>query len=199
MSDNTKKDIASFITFALASANKTVTVHQHFDEKGNAVQSKTKVDLGTASQLMDHEIAEIDTLMKKYETVKELMPQGKYLDKLDLAEFKGQKIDTGLEHSNTKIRDIRISESQVKLAKEIAKRVQEIYELHSAGKKKPAQEKYDEYRKFLTKQRKALYGDFETIGEIGEIMGMPGTGSNTSPQLGILPLVVFVGVEIWVG
>lgn len=198
MKDSTSKEIGSYVTLAL-STRKPISITNFVDSNGKPKTGKVELDLDDNVKLSSRELSHIKELLRKYNKVKKILPTGKNIDNLKFPGSNGERIETGIKHSKSEHRVIKVSDRQFDLAKEFANRVSEIDLLHNKGDDKGALKKYEELEAFSAKTRDVLFGDFQTLGEIDEVLGMPGTGSNSGPQAGFVPVLVFVGIEIWVG
>ena len=180
-------DIRSFVSYALA-IGPTATIHNHKTNELIEFKFDERRTLG------DLELASLERLVEKYGKISRHLPQGKSLDALDIHTSRpAVTFEPG-----THYRIISIDAEQLRLAKDIAARVAQVHEAHTAGNHDDARHSYDSLVDYVSTERRAFLGDLKDIPEIDSVIGSHAVGRSGDPHAMNGGAVIFVIAEIFI-
>ena len=193
------KQVRSFVSFALA-VKPSIMAQRHCANEalpGSAIEFKLS-DKGTLSK---SEVSSLESMIKKYEPIKE------YLHICDSPEDEsGFNIATCSPtvtfQPDVEYQILKLNSEQLKVAKEVARRVDHTYKLHIAKDHAGAKEAHKNLHHYLEQQRAELIGDFKNVHKITEVVGMHGVGKSVDlmrrADFDCGGAVIFVIIEIFV-
>ena len=181
------QDIRSFVTFALA-MKPAVTMRRKADTNGPLMT----LTISPSEQQRESEIASLEPLMAKYKPLKS------YLDAIiDSDESVATCRPTTNFEPNVHHRLIRITDQQFKVAKEVAKSLDRIHAAHASNDHQAAKKEYDEFHRYVSKERAALVGEFRGV-QFSDAVASYGV-SRVAADDDCSGLVIFIVIEIFIG
>lgn len=168
------RDVSSFVTLALS----------HGTEK--------------SAPLSADKPGSIKNLLARYNHIKDMFPSIGNIDGIHVPDDCIDKICLDNVDPYAQQKEVKISQGQLEIAKEVGKRVTEIDFLYKTGAVAQANDKHSDFLGYIGETREGLYGDFKTVGEIDEVIAANAIGANGDPTASVIGVVVvYVGVEIY--
>ena len=194
-----QKDISSFVTFALK-VKPEITFSGQYNDNGSFVKKSITENLQNSDNLSTRELATLEELLARYQKLKKYLPPKSTLSKLKIIPTQyiepREKPEPGV-----KYKKVSVNASQFEIAKSVASRVDEIHKAYLKGDNRKAKTGYLELQNFMSLKRNELVGEFRTVRELEDTMGMYGIGLNggVDPRDKMYWLPVFIVIEVWIG
>jgi hypothetical protein len=193
-----QKELSSYVSFALK-VKPGVDFAGHYSDKGSFAKKPLKQELSSSDNLSAQELSSIDELMAKYQMLKKFLPPKSALSKLKV--IPGYIEPKDKPALGVKYRNVAVNANQFEIAKTVASMVEGIYSTYLKGDQRQAKTSYLDFQNYLSTKRSELIGEFRTVRELEDTMGMYGVGLNggidTRDKMYWLP--VFIVIEIWIG
>jgi hypothetical protein len=189
------KEVRSFVSFALAQ-KPTVSISETCPTEGSAAIPNNAIEISFDPKkgLSEREVSSIDSLMKKYESIKGSLRSREARSQLDI-----KTCSPGLTfQADVHYQLLSLNSEQLDVAREVADRVERTHELHTGGKHDAARKEYDDLQKYLTKQRSALLGDLKNVHDFSKVVGSHGVDRRARADSDCGGAVIFVIIEIFV-
>lgn len=193
MENQLKKDLSSYVSFALK-VKPSISFQGHYDREGKFLSKPTKLKLEDRDNLSEIEFAEIEELMDNYLMFKPYMPPMGSLDNLKIVP-REYVVPEESKEPGVEYRKVTVNAKQLELAKVVAKAVDEIHGLYIKGEFRQAKANYNALNQFLSEKRTEYIGDFKSMREIEDSLGMFGVGGTANPEF--WGEVAFIVIEVW--
>lgn len=197
-SEQFQKDLSSYISFALK-VKPGVNFSGSYRDEGRYTEKSLKQELGNSDNLSAQELGSIEELMTKYQGLKKYLAPKSALSKLKV--IPGHIEPKDKPARGVKYRNVSVTANQFEIAKTVASMVEGIHCSYLEGDQRKAKTSYLNFRNYLSTKRSELIGDFRTVRELEDTMGMYGVGLNggfdTADKMYWLP--VFIVIEIYIG
>jgi hypothetical protein len=142
----------------------------------------------TTSKLSEERSETIEELLKRYNKVKKLIPEGDDLKDVRLYD-KPSKI---VFEPNVDYKIFTISASQLELAKKISMKTKSIAMEQNLGNSDLANQQYLDFKGFLEQERDNLLNGMSEIPDFDDLIGTPIGGDYGRPDQSATGVLVFV-------
>jgi hypothetical protein len=190
------KNVRSFVSFALAQ-KPSVSIRESCPTEGSGAIPNNSIEItfDPKKKLSEREVSSLDSLLKKYESIKgSLRPKHARVD-LDIKTCS----PTLTFQADVNYQLLNVNSEQLEIAREVADRVERTHELHTGGKHEAARSEYDDLQKYLARQRSTLLGDFKNVNDFSAVVGSHGVDRRARADSDCGGLVIFIVIEIFIG
>lgn len=197
-SNQFQKDLGSYVSFALK-VKPDISFSGSYNEKGTYVRKAQKLKLPNPDKLSAKEVGSIEELVARYQMLKKYLPPKSSLSKLKITP--GHIDPEEKPMPGVKYRKVSVNANQFEIAKTVAEMVGGIHSLYIKGDHQKAKARYLDFQNYMAVKRADLIGQFRTVTELEDTMGMYGIGLNGGirPADKLYWLPVFIVIEVWIG
>lgn len=181
------KELRGFVTFALGM--KPVLVMNRTGEEG----ADLTLTISAGERVVDEEVASLEPLMARYELLKPALDAIRNT-KESVATCK----PTSHFEPNVHYRLIRVTEQQYRIAKEVAARLDRIHAARVEEDDESAQREYDDFHRYLGKERAALIGEFQRVHFSNAEVSF-GANRLAAADDDCSGVVIFIIIEVFIG